>query len=121
MAPFERWFDFSLPALNYHQLLSGGIDEKYIALITREMCCALIYLHKRGIIHRDIKGGETSDRFTCLAANVLLTDEGRVKLCDFGVAGQGEFSWVFLCSFLVSANSMRRNSFVGTPLDYFEI
>jgi serine/threonine protein kinase len=37
------------------------------------------------------------------AANILLTDEGHVQLCDFGVAGQ------------TSMNNLKRNSFVGTP------
>jgi len=35
---------------------AGPIDEKYINIIIRETLTALGYLHKHGIIHRDIKG-----------------------------------------------------------------
>ncbi|KAI8608285.1 kinase-like domain-containing protein [Chytriomyces sp. MP71] len=74
-------------------LKSGAIEERCIAIIAREILHALVYLHKSvKIIHRDIK-----------AANILLTETGQVKLCDFGVAGH-----------MPSANN-RRNSFVGTP------
>lgn len=41
-------------------------------------------------------------RIMLLAANILITDTGDLKYCDFGVSG-----------LLISNN--RRNSFVGTP------
>lgn len=48
--------------------------EKVIE-ITLQICDALGEAHSRGIIHRDIK-----------PENILLTDRGRVKLVDFGLA-----------------------------------
>lgn len=35
---------------------SGPIAEKYIVLILREVLVALSFLHRQGIIHRDVKG-----------------------------------------------------------------
>lgn len=54
----------------------GGLPEKWIIPILREVAQALFWVHKEGIIHRDIK-----------CANVLVTEGGGVQLCDFGVAG----------------------------------
>ncbi|KAI0759832.1 hypothetical protein BD413DRAFT_487267 [Trametes elegans] len=70
----------------------GVIEEKYVAVITREVLVGLSYLHKSAIIHRDLK-----------AANILITAAGKVMICDFGVS-----------ALLVTASS-KRNTLVGTP------
>ncbi|RFU75161.1 ste ste20 ysk kinase [Trichoderma arundinaceum] len=55
---------------------TSGLAERWIIPILREVAEALYWVHKQGIIHRDIK-----------CANVLVTEAGGVQLCDFGVAG----------------------------------
>lgn len=58
-------------------LKAGVFEEKYIAVLLREVLAGLLAVHRLGVIHRDIK-----------AANILILKEGNVQLCDFGVAAK---------------------------------
>uniref|UniRef100_A0A6B2KX27 Protein kinase domain-containing protein n=1 Tax=Arcella intermedia TaxID=1963864 RepID=A0A6B2KX27_9EUKA len=68
------------------------LNEAQISYIIRETLYGLKYLHDNNIIHRDIKG-----------ANILLTDEGDVKLIDFGVSA------------ILKGREDKRKTLIGTP------
>ncbi|XP_064314789.1 serine/threonine-protein kinase 10 isoform X1 [Phalacrocorax carbo] len=72
--------------------LDRGLTEPQIQVICRQMLEALHYLHCKKIIHRDLKAG-----------NVLLTQDGDIKLADFGVSAKN------------IKTLQKRDSFIGTP------
>ena len=47
--------------------------------VMRQLLDALSHVHARGLVHRDIK-----------PSNVLLTPDGDVRLCDFGIVAVGD-------------------------------
>ena len=53
----------------------GPLEIREATRIAGEVLTALAYAHRTGLVHRDIKPG-----------NILLSDEGKVQVTDFGIA-----------------------------------
>ena len=70
---------------------NGIKDQALIATILRETLLGLKYLHDNSQIHRDIKAG-----------NVLIDDDGSVKISDFGVTAKLK-------------KGKKRNTLIGSP------
>ncbi|CEF63249.1 Serine/threonine-protein kinase hippo [Strongyloides ratti] len=68
------------------------LNENEIAVVLKDALHGLKYLHDLKKIHRDIKAG-----------NILLNENGRAKLADFGVSGQ------------LTDTMAKRNTVIGTP------
>jgi eukaryotic-like serine/threonine-protein kinase len=56
-------------------IAAGGLTEDRALEVVADVCSALSYAHSQNLIHRDIKPG-----------NILLADDGTVKVTDFGIA-----------------------------------
>lgn len=54
----------------------GPLDELAAASVITQAAQGLAYAHEQGLVHRDVKPG-----------NVLVTQDGRVKVLDLGLAG----------------------------------
>lgn len=74
------------------QISLKPLSEDEIRGVCASALMGLAYLHKLGIIHRDVK-----------AKNILITSEGRVKLADLGVSA------------ILESNQTKRVTAIGSP------
>ena len=75
------------------ELRSGSLTPERSARYGAELAEALAYVHERGLVHRDVK-----------PANVLISEDGRVHLADFGIA-----------RLVDSAHETKTGDVLGTP------
>ena len=73
-------------------VLERGLTEPELRSAAQQLCHGLVHLHTNLVIHRDLKAG-----------NILLTQQGDVKLADFGVSAK------------IKEEGQKRDTFIGTP------
>jgi eukaryotic-like serine/threonine-protein kinase len=74
--------------------------------IVEDLCTGLSHAHKAGLVHRDIK-----------PANVMLSDDGTVKILDFGVARAAESDLTADGMVIGALNYMSPEQMTGQSLD----
>src|SRR6266536_1405699 len=89
-------------------MMDTGLDDDRIPDLLDQLAAGLDYAHARGVIHRDIKPG-----------NVLMTEDGRAVLTDFGLAWLLEGTHLTLTGGVIGTPEyMSPEQASGEPIDH---
>ncbi|WP_238015351.1 protein kinase [Dactylosporangium sp. AC04546] len=91
------------------ELAKGPLDPRRAVHIAEQVCDALTAAHDAGVVHRDVK-----------PANILIGDEGRVKVCDFGIARITDRALTALtapATVIGTSSYMAPEQILGKPVD----
>lgn len=90
------------------------LRDSQVSAYTRQILSGLMYLHRRNVVHRDIK-----------CANILVDVSGSVKLADFGLAKATKLNDIKSCkgtAFWMAPEVVnRKNSGYGLPADIWSL
>src|SRR5215216_5447983 len=84
----------------------GSLDPVLAVEIVMQILKAARFAHRRGVVHRDIK-----------PHNVIVDDEGRAKVTDFGIARAGASDMTETGSIMGTAQYLSPEQAQGHPVD----
>jgi eukaryotic-like serine/threonine-protein kinase len=97
-----------LPGRNLKQIVRehGALEPALAVDLVIQILKAARFAHRRGIVHRDIK-----------PHNVIVDDEGRAKVTDFGIARAGASDMTETGSIMGTAQYLSPEQAQGLPVD----
>src|SRR5918995_456975 len=84
----------------------GALEPTLAAALTIQILKAARFAHRRGVVHRDLK-----------PQNVLVDEEGRAKVADFGIARAGASDMTQTGSVMGTAQYLSPEQAQGLPVD----